>query len=132
MSLQVIIASLKGTIINPLIGILIGLGFLLFFWGIARYLFSLSNDVKKLEDAKQFMLWGVIIITVMISVWGLVQLLQGIFLGGANFSSPPAIPKMGGSTAAAPATPPAVPFSVDPATCDPDASPGEFNACPPI
>jgi hypothetical protein len=110
MSLQAIIGSLKGTIINPLISILVGVGFILFFWGIANYLFLMSGDVKKKEDAKQFMIWGVIIITVMISVWGIVQLLQGIFLGGANFSSPPAIPKIGGS----PAATPAVPFDVSP------------------
>lgn len=129
MSLQAIIGSLMGTIINPLISILVGVGFILFFWGIANYLFLMSGDVKKKEDAKQFMLWGVIIITVMVSVWGIVQLLQVIFLGGADFSKPPQIP---GAPTASPAASQEDPFILPPTTCNPDADPGEYNACPPI
>lgn len=92
MSLQNIIASLLDKIINPLIGILIGAGIVFFLWGVVNYLFLMSGDVKKKDDAKKFMLWGIIVLTVMFSVWGIIQLLQGIFLGGADFSKPPQIP----------------------------------------
>lgn len=94
MDLQTIIGSLLDTIIKPLFPILIGLGFIGFFWGIASYLFAMAGDAKHIEEAKKFMLWGVITITVMLSVWGLVQLLQGIFLGGASITTPPSIPKL--------------------------------------
>lgn len=124
MSLQGIISSLLSKIINPLIGVLIGAGILFFLWGVVNYIFLMSGDVKKKSDAKQFMLWGIISITVMFSVWGIIQLLQGIFLGGANFSSPPTIPKMGSN-------PTDTDFdNLTPPVCDPDADPGEYNACP--
>ncbi len=93
MDLQTIIGSLLKTIIQPLFPILIGLGFIGFFWGVARYLFAMAGDAKHIEEAKKFMFWGVITVTVMLSVWGLVQLLQGIFLSGATFNAPPDIPK---------------------------------------
>jgi hypothetical protein len=95
MTLQTIINSLLGTIIQPLFIVLIGLGFLLFFWGIAKYVFAMSKDEKHIADAKNFMFWGVVAITVMISVWGIIQLLQTIFLGGASISTPPNTPKFG-------------------------------------
>lgn len=93
MSLQILISKLLGTIIKPMFPILIGLGFVGFFWGLARYLFLMSGDSKNKSDAKQFMIWGVVTITVMISVWGIVQLLQGIFLNGSSITTPPTIPK---------------------------------------
>ncbi|HRZ30563.1 MAG TPA: hypothetical protein P5274_02770 [Candidatus Paceibacterota bacterium] len=93
MDLQTLIGTVYKSIISPLFPILIGLGFIGFFWGLAKYLFAMSGDAKDLGPAKQFMFWGVVTITVMISVWGLVQLLQGVFLGGVVPSAPPSIPK---------------------------------------
>ena len=103
MSLKVIIANLMKDIIQPLFPILIGLGILLFFWGLARYLFAMSGDSKQIGPAKEYMIWSVVTITVMLSVWGLVQLLQGIFLNGSAITAPPSIPTFGsGPTPSAP------------------------------
>lgn len=124
MSLQGIISSLLSKIINPLIGVLIGAGILFFLWGVVNYIFLMSGDVKKKSDAKQFMLWGIIAITVMFSVWGIIQLLQGIFLGGADFSSPPTIPKMGSN-------PTGTDFEDLTSPCIPDNDPEDPLYCEP-
>lgn len=92
MTLQVIIQNLLGTIINPLIPVVFGLALIAFFWGLARYLFSGLGE-KDLQGAKNLMLWGVIALTVMLSIWGVVSLIQNIFLNGAPPNTPPTIPQ---------------------------------------
>jgi hypothetical protein len=52
-----------------------GLALIFFFWGLARLIFS-AGDEKGREDGKKIMLWGIIALFIMFSVWGIVQLLQ--------------------------------------------------------
>lgn len=46
-----------------------------YFWGIASNI-SHFNDDKGAEKRKAFFIWGIVIIFVMVSIWGIVQLLQ--------------------------------------------------------
>ncbi len=59
------------SVVNMIIPLLIALGVLAFMWGIVLYLFGKNKD-----EGKTFMLWGVIALFVMTSVWGLVGLLR--------------------------------------------------------
>ena len=52
---------------------------LLFIWGAIKFFIINSDEESKREQGKQFMIWGIIALTVMISVWGLVGLLQNTF-----------------------------------------------------
>lgn len=63
-------------IVNVLIPIVFGLGVLAFFWGLVRYLFAADHDK---DQAKKTMLWGIVAIFVMASVWGLVRFIQSTF-----------------------------------------------------
>lgn len=63
-------------IVEVLIPIVFGLGVLAFFWGLVRYLFAADHDK---EQAKKTMLWGIVAIFVMASVWGLVRFIQSTF-----------------------------------------------------
>jgi hypothetical protein len=58
-------------LISATIPVLIALGVLAFMWGIVLYLFG------KKEDGRSAMLWGIIALFVMTSVWGLVGILRG-------------------------------------------------------
>ncbi len=51
------------------------LAFLAFFYGIATLLFSKSDELKK--KGTQIMIWSIIAIFVMTSIWGIVKVLQG-------------------------------------------------------
>jgi hypothetical protein len=62
-----------------LVPTLIGLALALFLWGILRYLFSKDGPSKK--EARDFMMWGIVALFVMVSVWGLVRIVQNIVLG---------------------------------------------------
>jgi hypothetical protein len=61
---------------TALIPILVGLAVALFFWGIVKYLWSAAGDIKAHEEGRKMMAWGVIAIFVMVSIWGIVAILQ--------------------------------------------------------
>lgn len=64
-----IIGVFNGTVVPALIGI----GVFLIIFGIFRYI-SAGDDPKKLAEGGKLILWGVIAVFVMLSVWGLVSL----------------------------------------------------------
>jgi hypothetical protein len=60
---------------NAIIGLFITLAIVVFFWGLIKYLWSMDNENAH-EGLKQ-MFWGLIAIFVMVSIWGLIKLIQG-------------------------------------------------------
>lgn len=69
-SLMQLFVNLLGSVI----GLLYMAAFVAFFWGIALFILN-TNDDKKREEGKTWMLWSVIALFVMITIWGLVGLL---------------------------------------------------------
>lgn len=64
--------------------LVVALALLGFFWGLAKFIFAQGNEDKK-EDGKRIMIWGVVALFVMVSVWGLVGFIGealGIGAGG--------------------------------------------------
>ena len=49
-----------------------------FIWGVVQTVINPDEEEKR-EKGRQFMLWGVIALTVMVSMWGLVRLLGNTF-----------------------------------------------------
>lgn len=64
-------------LMRPIVPLLIGLGVVVFIYGVLVLMFSEGGEKK--EEGKQYMLWGIIGIFVMVSVWGLVNILKGTF-----------------------------------------------------
>lgn len=63
-------------IIATLIPIAFSLAVLLFFWGVAKFIFASGNGK---DEGKKIMVWGVVAIFVMSSVWGIVALISVTF-----------------------------------------------------
>ncbi|MEK7477853.1 MAG: pilin [Patescibacteria group bacterium] len=86
-------------VLAPLVGLLLTAALVVFFWGMVKYINSLSSEKDK-QEGKQLMIWGVVALFVMVSVWGLVNLLQGTFLGDVSTTPFPVIqmPSGGGTT----------------------------------
>ncbi len=63
-------------IVATLIPIAFGLALMFFFWGIAKYIWSAGSSK---EEGKQIMLWGVIAVFVMSSIWGIVAFIGDSF-----------------------------------------------------
>jgi TM2 domain-containing membrane protein YozV len=68
--------------------LVVALALLYFFWGLARFILNAGGG-KEQEEAKAIMLWGIIALFVMISVWGIVRLLGETLLKGVNSDAIP-------------------------------------------
>lgn len=63
---------------SSIIPLIFTLAFMLFMWGVVQYVINDTEEAKR-EKGKQFMIWGIIALFVMFSVWGLVKVLTGTF-----------------------------------------------------
>ena len=59
-----------GKLINSLTAIIVSVAFLFLFWNIAQFMRQ-SDDAKR-EDAKKKIIWSVIAIFVLVSIWGII------------------------------------------------------------
>ena len=82
--------GLISDLIQAIVPVLIGLAVLFFIWGILRYVVAKSEDEQK--EAKSIILWGVIVLFVMVSIWGLVNLLGDTLQLNNSFRGGPAVP----------------------------------------
>ena len=64
-----------GIINTVIVPVILALAFLVFIWGVIRYFFMSGGEEKKREEGRQFVLWGVLGMVLLFSVWGLVSLL---------------------------------------------------------
>lgn len=72
--------SVLGTIsgvLNGLIGLFITIALIVFFWGLIKYLAG-SGQEGNAEGLK-IMFWGAITLFVMVSIWGIIKLVQNTF-----------------------------------------------------
>ena len=68
--------ALANTFLNALIGLFITLAIVVFFWGLIKYL---VNAGEEKAEGLQIMFYGVVAIFVMVSIWGIIKLLQSTF-----------------------------------------------------
>lgn len=71
-----ILGTIRG-LIAALVPIIIALAVLYFLWGLLKYV--TSSDSSDQAEARNTMVMGIIVLFVMISVWGLVELLADTF-----------------------------------------------------
>jgi hypothetical protein len=72
-------------ILNPAVQVLIAVAVVLFLFGIVKYITS-GDDEAKRKEAKNYIIYGIVGLFVMVSVWGLVGILTGTF--GTNQGVP--------------------------------------------
>src|SRR3989344_9032814 len=83
------VTTLISSLINYSIGILIGVAIIAFFVGLIKYLFKSTGDATEKGKAAKLMIYGIIAIAVMLSIYGLVRLLQNTFGVGNGAAVPP-------------------------------------------
>lgn len=74
------------TFIRFIIPMLIALAITAFIWGVTQTLLNPSNEEAR-KKGKSFMLWGLVSLFVIATVWGLVEILTSTF--GLNAFVPP-------------------------------------------
>ncbi len=70
---------------NSVIPLIVSLAIAMFTWGVAQYVINSDEESKK-QKGKQFMIWGIIGLAVMFSVWGLVRIVGQTF--GIKYAIP--------------------------------------------
>ena len=66
-------------IINKsVIPLIISLALAMFIWGVVQYVINDQEEAKRAKG-RQFMIWGIIGLTVMFAVWGLVKIIGTTF-----------------------------------------------------
>ncbi len=71
------ILSTVGQLIGAATPIVVALALVFFFWGLAMFILS-SGDEKK-KEAISVMIYGIIALFVMVSIWGIINVLQTTF-----------------------------------------------------
>src|SRR3989344_1349190 len=85
------------TIINALMPFIVALVVLFFIWGVFQFVMA-AGDEEARKTGRDKMIFGIIGIFVMVSVWGLVNLLEGSFgvtrdvVGGGGADQAPDVP----------------------------------------
>ncbi|MBU0999078.1 pilin [Patescibacteria group bacterium] len=76
---QDVLCYITGIINNSIIPLIFALATVMFVWGVVQFFILNADEEKKREQGKQFMIWGIIALAVMLSVWGLVGILGSTF-----------------------------------------------------
>ena len=73
------VLNLLGCIITKsVIPLLVLLSVVVFIFGVVKYIGN-AGDSKNREEGRNFMIYGIVALFVMVSVWGFVSILQGTF-----------------------------------------------------
>jgi len=73
--------------LGALVPTIIGLGLVAFLWGLTRFI-SAGGDEKRIQEGKDMMVYGIIGLFVMVSIYTIVSILFADFFGGLNFGVP--------------------------------------------
>lgn len=75
------LASYFVFLMNNIVAVLVVAGIVLYFWGVTTNLKKASEGDTNAR--KNIFFWGVVALFVMVSVWGILRLLQNTLFGGA-------------------------------------------------
>jgi hypothetical protein len=64
---------------DSIIPLIFALATVMFVWGVVNFFIINANEEAKRAQGKQFMIWGIVALAVMLSVWGLAQILGNTF-----------------------------------------------------
>lgn len=85
------VVDLLTLFITTLVPIMIGLAIVVFFWGIVKFI-GHAGDERAREEGKQLIIWGLIALFVMVSLWAIVGFIQESLIPAGG--GPGALPTM--------------------------------------
>ena len=68
--------NIKTEIVNPAIYLLLALAAVYFVWGVFSFISNPESDEAR-EKGKQHMIWGIIGIAIMLSTFGIIEMIKG-------------------------------------------------------
>ena len=76
---QDVLCYITGLINNSVIPLIFAVATVAFVWGVVQFFIINADEEKKRAQGKQFMIWGIVALAVMLAVWGLVGILGSTF-----------------------------------------------------
>ncbi len=89
------IIDLFGRVVASLIPIATGLALLFFIWALAKFILNADNDEER-KKGKQQMMWGIVALFVLVSIWGIVGFIGRTLGVGPDRAAP--FPQFGGGS----------------------------------
>lgn len=81
-NLSSLVTTITTSLVAALGTLLLAAGVVAFFWGVVQYIWGVrEGDGTKIKNGNQFMLWAVIALFVMFSVYGIIQVAQSLIPG---------------------------------------------------
>jgi hypothetical protein len=77
-SVDTFISNVNRLILNPLITLLFAVAMVLFLYGMLQFFISADNEEKR-SEGKRHMLWGIVGLTIMMGVFGILNILLKTF-----------------------------------------------------
>ena len=98
MNIQTLLIGLLNFLNETIVPFLLAIAFLVFIWNATRYFIIGGSSSEEQEKARSLALWGITAFVVMVSMWGIVNIL----VSGLGLNDNPIIPdymceKLGGS-----------------------------------
>lgn len=90
------VIDIFGKILGTIGPIIVALALVYFFWGVSKFILHADDETKR-SEGRQIMIWGIIALFVIVSVWGLVAVLNNTFVGRGTAPSAPGLPGTGRS-----------------------------------
>ena len=81
--------SIYNIIKNIIIPLIIAAGIAIFFYRIVISIYKVGDDPKAVKDSKWLLIWGIVALFVMVSLWGII----GFFSNSLGFT--PIVPQLG-------------------------------------
>lgn len=76
--------NLLVTILDTGTGLLVLAGIVVYFWGISTNILKMKDEGS--QAFKAYFIWGIVAIFVMVSIWGIIELLQNTLFGGDYYA----------------------------------------------
>jgi uncharacterized membrane protein len=73
-----LLSKIETQILNPLIGLMIAFGVVVFLYGVIEFIAGSASDEKR-STGRRHMIWGIIGLFIAVSVFGLMNVLANIW-----------------------------------------------------
>ena len=84
-----ILGRIASEILQPAAEVIFAAGFLLFLWGLVVFLWNVEEGGNN-SEGKEHMIWGIVGMFIMVSIWSIIALLDNTFGLGALRGNGPA------------------------------------------
>lgn len=84
-SALIVLQRFKDVILDPTIYLILTAGFLVFVWGLVQFIWKMREG-SDYKEGVQHMLWGIIGMFIMVSVYGIIALIENTI--GADPTNP--------------------------------------------